>query len=237
MTDATLPVVLLHGWGGSFDATFAASGWLDRLATARRDVIAMNLPGHGDLVASQEPAFYGDLTASLLEQLPDGRVDLVGYSLGAKIALSLAVRHPERIGRVVLGGLGDNAFAPEPIGEALAQALDDGTTDDTPIHIAALIRYSEKSGSYPRALAAVLRRPANPKLTEFALSAVQAPMLLVNGYADAIALPDTKLQAAMKRLRTLHLPGIDHLSLPACVAFQDAAISFLASDRFQQDYS
>ena len=219
-------VVLLHGWGGSFASAFAATGWLERLAEAGRVAVPLNLPGH-DRDASHDPSAYADLTSSLAGRLPPGQVDVVGFSLGAKLALSLATRWPDRIGTVVLGGVGDNAFAPEPSGEAVASALVNGIGEDTPSPVTALVRYSEKAEGHPHAFAAVLRRPANPALTMDALGRIHAPVLLVNGDRDTLALPDERLRAALPDLSYRRLSGIDHLSLTSCTAFQDAAIAFL----------
>ncbi len=227
---APRPVVLLHGWGGSFDSAFADTGWLERLAQAGRVVVPLNLPGH-DRDASHDPSAYADLTSSLAERLPSGRFDLVGFSLGAKLALSLATRLPDRVGTIVLGGVGDNVFAPEPSGEAVAFALVNGIREDTPGPVAALVRYSEKAEGHPHAFAAVLRRLANPTLTADALGRIRAPILLVNGDGDTLALPDGRLRTALADLSYRRLPETDHLSLTGCGAFQDAAVTFLTEAR------
>ena len=55
---------------------------------------------------------YTDLTARVVEVLPpEIRVDAVGFSLGALTLLELACREPERFGRIVLAGIGQNVFA------------------------------------------------------------------------------------------------------------------------------
>ena len=221
------PVVLLHGWGGSFASTFAAAGWTERLKEAGRRVIAVDLPGHGDSSASRDPGAYADLTGSLAAKLPPDRIDAVGFSLGAKLALSLAERWPERVRTLVLGGLGDNAFAPEPSGEALAQALEAGLTERTPGALAALVRYTWIGGGHPGALAAVLRRVPNPVLTPEGLARLVGPVLLVNGERDTVALPDDRLRTALRGARYLAIPGVSHLALPDCAAFQEAAVDFL----------
>lgn len=219
------PVVLLHGWGGSFAATWAASGWVEELAEAGRCVFAVDLPGHGE-AASPEPASYGDLTAALAERLPPGELDIVGFSLGAKLALALTARQPDRVHRLVIGGVGDNLFQPEPDSEVLAAAVERGANANTPPGIAALVEYAAAAGNNPQALAAVLRRPPNPVLTEQDMASV-GDVLLVNGCADAIALPDKRLRAALGRPDYLALPGVDHLGLPSHPAFRRVALSLL----------
>ena len=44
---ANQPVVLVHGWGGSFESTWRSSGFADLLEDSGRDVIGVDLLGHG----------------------------------------------------------------------------------------------------------------------------------------------------------------------------------------------
>jgi pimeloyl-[acyl-carrier protein] methyl ester esterase len=114
MTGAAAPLVMLHGWALNlrvFDDLIvrlqASSGTAPHGGT--RSLLRLDLPGHGR--ASEPPALYGgdpegawDLGAvadHLLAQLPP-RCALLGWSLGAKIALEIAARAPERIERLVL---------------------------------------------------------------------------------------------------------------------------------------
>ncbi|HEU4841145.1 MAG TPA: alpha/beta fold hydrolase [Ilumatobacteraceae bacterium] len=49
------PVLLVHGWGGSFDATWRRSGFTELLADAGREVIGVDLLGHGDAPKPHDP--------------------------------------------------------------------------------------------------------------------------------------------------------------------------------------
>jgi pimeloyl-ACP methyl ester carboxylesterase len=219
-------VILLHGWGGSFASTFAANGWVGALTEAGRTVAAIDLPGHAG-PASHDPAAYVDMAALVGDILPAGPLDLVGFSLGGKLALALGAREPARFRRMVTGGVGDNIFAPEPHGEAIANALELGINEETPPAVANLVRYSQASGSDPVALAAVLRRPHNPVLASADLAAISAELLLINGDNDRIATPDRRLRAALGDPAYVSLAGVDHLSLPGEGGFLCAAIAFL----------
>jgi pimeloyl-ACP methyl ester carboxylesterase len=92
------PLVLVHGL-----ATTRVI-WrrvLPLLADARR-VIAVDVPGFGATPAAGD-GFELDVVADALHAgLPVGRYDLVGHSLGGAIAITLAHRHPEAVGRLVL---------------------------------------------------------------------------------------------------------------------------------------
>ncbi len=96
------PVLAIHGLGGtkgSFLPTVAA-------LSDRYRVVAVDLPGFGDsdkpIGASYDPHFFADAMVALLDALGLDRVDLIGNSLGGRVALELALRAPERVGRLAL---------------------------------------------------------------------------------------------------------------------------------------
>src|SRR4051812_37695810 len=112
------PVVLLHGCGGTPDATFEATGMVEMLERTGHKPLLLSLPGHGPTPSFSGPADFADLAGLVADVLPPTSFDAIGYSLGGKLLLELAIRMPSRIGRLVLGGIGDNVFAPEAVAEA-----------------------------------------------------------------------------------------------------------------------
>jgi pimeloyl-ACP methyl ester carboxylesterase len=95
------PVVLLHG------AFMAITGewndWINELAKTRK-VIAVEMQGHGrtaDIKRDMTVENLSDDVAGLLDFLKIERADVVGYSLGGCVALQTAVRHPEKVRKVV----------------------------------------------------------------------------------------------------------------------------------------
>src|SRR3954463_9754350 len=102
------PVVLGHGLGSSFEHGWRATGWVDLLGDAGRPVIGVDLLGHGTADAPHDPAAYADLERSVLDRLPDEPVDAIGFSLGAHLLTRVAAAEPDRFGRLVLIGVGEN---------------------------------------------------------------------------------------------------------------------------------
>lgn len=99
-----VPVLLLHGFTGSAEAWGEAI--LEGLARNRR-VLAVDLPGHGEAPGPRPEASYtvdGILQEllKLLDKEKAGEADWIGYSMGGRLALAAAVRHPERVRRLVL---------------------------------------------------------------------------------------------------------------------------------------
>jgi pimeloyl-ACP methyl ester carboxylesterase len=95
------PVVLLHG---AFMAiTDEWVDWINELAKTRR-VIAVEMQGHGRTADIKRDMTYENLSddvAALLDYLKIERADVVGYSLGGVVALQTAIRHPEKVRKVV----------------------------------------------------------------------------------------------------------------------------------------
>jgi pimeloyl-ACP methyl ester carboxylesterase len=95
------PVVLLHG---AFMAiTDEWVDWINELAKTRK-VIAVEMQGHGrtaDIKREMTVENLSDDVAALLDHLKIQRADIIGYSLGGCVALQTAVRHPEKVRKVV----------------------------------------------------------------------------------------------------------------------------------------
>jgi pimeloyl-ACP methyl ester carboxylesterase len=97
------PVLMLHGLGGtkaSFLPTVAA------LAPQGRRMIAADLPGFGDsdkpLAAPYNPKFFSRAVLALMDEMGLERIDVIGHSMGGRVALEAVLHAPERFGRAVL---------------------------------------------------------------------------------------------------------------------------------------
>ncbi len=96
------PLVLLHG------AFMAISGdwndWINELAKTRK-VIAVDMQGHGRTADIKRDITYENLAddvAGLLDYLKIPNADVMGYSLGGGAAMLCAIRHPEKVRKVVV---------------------------------------------------------------------------------------------------------------------------------------
>ncbi len=96
-------LLLLHGFTGS------SPSWQGVIPTLSRcfRVVTVDLLGHGRTDSPPDPARYqmaeaaADLIA-ILDKLDAAQVDLLGYSMGGRLALYTAVHHPRRINRLIL---------------------------------------------------------------------------------------------------------------------------------------
>jgi len=122
-------VLLLHGFTGS-TATMAGIG--GPLAESRR-VVSVDLPGHGRSGPADEPHQYGfdhtvDAVADVLSRLDAHPAHVVGYSMGGRIALGLAVRHPGAVASLVL--VGASPGLADPIERSARRRSDDELAED-----------------------------------------------------------------------------------------------------------
>ncbi|WP_168171134.1 alpha/beta hydrolase [Rhodanobacter sp. B04] len=109
------PLVLLHG--GIDPDSFGSN--LAELATGRQ-VIAPHLQAHGRTPDTDRPLrseTMGDDIAALIGHLNLGKADVMGYSLGASVALQTAIRHPGVVDRLVLvsAAMRQDGFYPEVV--------------------------------------------------------------------------------------------------------------------------
>lgn len=218
------PVVLVHGLGTTADRTWRDNGWIDLLTDAGREVVAPDLLGHGRSPAPHNPAAYDALEEHLADQLPDGTVDAIGFSLGARSLLVVAARHPERFRRLVVAGVGANLFRHDD-SSPLASAFDG--TGEPPAWASYFVRQAEACGNDPLALAALLRRPTPTDLTDEGLARIACPVLVVLGTEDFVGPADPLLER-LADARLVELPGVDHFATPKSFGFIDAALDFLA---------
>ncbi|HEU0318472.1 MAG TPA: alpha/beta fold hydrolase, partial [Solirubrobacteraceae bacterium] len=90
-------LLLLHGFSGTHRAY---DGVIAALPAQRYRPLAPDLPGHGSAAAAG-PIDFASCVAGLAAGAPS-RFVLCGYSLGGRVALHVALAHPERVARLVL---------------------------------------------------------------------------------------------------------------------------------------
>jgi len=219
------PVVLVHGWGGSFASTWQDNGFTELLRDAGRTVIGVDLLGHGTAPKPHDPQAYADLTARVVEALPDSPVDAVGFSLGAMTLLRLATQEPQRFHRLVLSGIGKSVFeTDDTTTRRIVAALEgDGDPDDNLARM--FVQYAGQTGNDLGALTAVMKRARTP-MTRESLAAVTCPTLVVIGDRD-FAGPGEPLAEALPNATLRTLRNVDHFATPEAFGFIDATLEFL----------
>ncbi|MGA8583243.1 MAG: alpha/beta hydrolase, partial [Roseiarcus sp.] len=128
------PILLIHGFASSHRVNWVEPRWVETLAKAGRRVVAFDNRGHGQSEKLYLPADYrAELmtqdAANLLAHLGIERADVMGYSMGARLASFLALAEPQRVRALILGGLGDRLTRDAGLPEAIADALEARSLD------------------------------------------------------------------------------------------------------------
>ena len=224
-------MVLVHGWGGSFESTWQRSGFTALLEDAGLQVIGVDLLGHGTAPKPHDPEAYGDLTARILDALPAEPVTAIGFSLGAMTLLRLAIARPERFDRIVLAGVGRNIFhRDEDATRAIVEGLETVASGGDPSTLENTVRlftqYASQPGNDIEALSAVMKRAPSAEITPADCACVTCPVLVVVGDEDFVY-PGDELAAAFPNGRCETLRKVDHFATPESFGFFDAALEFL----------
>jgi pimeloyl-ACP methyl ester carboxylesterase len=228
------PVVLLHGFAVNTTITWVQTGVVDALVGVGHQVIAVDARGHGRSDHPHDPASYGEQTMSLdlrrlLDVLELDDVDLVGYSMGAVVALITAAADA-RVRRLVVGGVGagvvevggvDTRAIPQPLFVAALLADDTATIEPAGQGVRAL---ADSTGADRYALAAQASRWHNRPI---ALDRISAPTLVLAGVDDPLAARPEALAAAIQAARLTVLTG-NHVTAVSDPAFIASILNFLA---------
>src|SRR5262245_469178 len=122
------PILLIPGLPSNHLVNRIAPSWTTTLNRAGFRVIALDNRGHGESDKLYDPAAYAtDVMAEdargLLDRLGIARADIMGYSMGARIAAWFGLNHPERARSLLLGGIGirlvEGAGLPVGIADAM----------------------------------------------------------------------------------------------------------------------
>ena len=240
------PLLLLHGFTGSLRNWDALT---DVLAATHR-VIRVDLPGHGATELPQHPkrasmAQVADDLCALLRALDAAPAHVLGYSMGARLALNLALQHPECVARLVLesGSPGlkteDERASRRASDEAQAQRIEaDGVEafvdawetlplwstqktlgDDARAHLRQLRMQNTAVGLALslRAMGAGTQASLWPQLEQ-----LRAPTLLITGFEDGkFDMIAREMHAAAPHLRhesVMNAGHAVHLEAPATYA-------------------
>jgi pimeloyl-ACP methyl ester carboxylesterase len=218
------PVLLVHGLASSFAHNWQAAGWTDILRDEGREVLGVDLPGHGTS-AAVDPAAVPAADAVLAALGEHPVADAVGFSAGGQALLAAAAAAPHRFRRLAVLGVGN---PPSASADAASGRLADGLVSaDLPTHpVTRLIRrLADTAGNDRHAVAAFLRAQRRTPLAD--LAAVTAPVLVVLGDRD-FAAPADLLLDALPDARLVTLRGVDHFGTPLSYDAIAAVTGFLA---------
>ena len=227
------PIVLVHGFASNAQVNWVHPGWVATLTRAGRRVIALDNRGHGASSKLYDPAAYhsavmAEDVRALLDHLELGTADVMGYSMGARITAFLALAHPARVRKAVLGGLGMHLVDGVGLPESIAEALEAPSLADVRDPQGRMFRaFAEQTKSDLTALAACIRG-SRQTLSREQVASIRMPVLVAVGTKDTVAGPAHELAALLPRGRALDIPGRDHMLAVGDKVFKEGVLAFLA---------
>lgn len=223
-----LVALLVHGF------PLDSEMWVDQLAglAGRRHVVAPDLRGHGDSVWQGDDVHAMDLLAddliSLIEAEQWGQIDLVGFSMGGYVALSLIERRPDLVRTLAL--VDTKATADSPEGKAGRDAAAAGLLEndrawlsgqlapklmaaDAPALSRARLRSMIERQGYETSVADLAGMRDRPDRSGV-LQGISVPVSIIVGELDVVTpVADSEaMAAACPHAGLVVLPGIGHLA-------------------------
>jgi pimeloyl-ACP methyl ester carboxylesterase len=237
------PLLLLHGGFGTMEMFGPVLGAL----TARRQVIAVDLYGHGRTALTDrpiDPIAIGDDIATLVRALGFERVDVLGFSFGGMVAFRLAVQHPDVVGKLVLASApyAETGFYADIRAQQLGITRDNAAAFmQTPMYDAykAVAPRVEDFPEFVGRMGDAIRKPFD---WSDQAKTLKPTTLLVYGDSDMFepehivrfyqllggGLGDAGWDGAgMARHRLAILPGVTHYGMSDAPGLVDAALAFL----------
>jgi pimeloyl-ACP methyl ester carboxylesterase len=229
------PVVLHHGFVAHARANWEAPGVVDALLSAGRQVIGPDARGHGDSQKPHDPAAYGEQRmardlAALIDLLGAPQLDLVGYSMGAVVALLFAAEDA-RVRRLVVGGVGSGIIECGGVdrraldNDSIIEALQAEDAEALTVRGARAFRQlADALGSDRDALVAQARSIHRGGVR---LERIEIPALVLAGEDDPLAIRPEVLAEALPHGRLQLLAG-DHMSALTDPCFTTSIVEFLS---------
>lgn len=227
------PILLIHGFASNHAVNWFFPQWVKTLTEDGRRVVALDNRGHGRSEKFYAPADYAVPTMAedcrrLLDYLEIARADVMGYSMGARIAAFLTKDNPERVRSLVLGGLGHHLIDGGGLPSAIADAMEAPSLDDLADPLQRLFRgFAEATKSDLKAMAACIRG-ARQSLSEADARLIDIPVLVAIGGRDEVAGDPHRLAALFPAGLALEIPGRDHNRAVGDPVYKRGVLEFLA---------
>lgn len=227
-----VPVLLIHGFASTHAINWVFTQWVKTLTEAGRRVVALDNRGHGRSDKRYSPDDYAvpvmaEDAKALLDHLRIGEADVIGYSMGARIATYLTLAHPSLVRRLVLGGIAENLIEGSGIPLGVTQAMEAPSLDALTDPIQKMFRqFAEATKSDLKALAAC-SRAKRYRFSEQELAAIAKPVLIAVGTKDEIAGDPQRLVTFFRQAKLLLIPDRDHNRAVGDPVFKRGVLDFL----------
>ncbi len=228
------PILLIHGFASNHGVNWLFPQWVKTLTRSGRRTIVFDNRGHGRSEKPHDPAGYSPWilakdAENLLDHLGIGRADVMGYSMGARIAAHLALAAPQKLRGLVLAGLGIHLVDNEGLPSGIADAMEAESLEQLTDPMQRMFRsFAEGTRSDLKALAACMRG-SRRAMTAAEIGRIEEPTLVCVGSQDDVAGDPVALAGLMRNARALVIPGRDHNRAVGDKFYKEGVLAFLDS--------
>lgn len=228
------PILLIHGFASSGAINWLNTGWVQALRAAGYQPVTIDNRGHGRSRKLYDPKLYfthdmADDAARLLDHLGHRSVPVMGYSMGARIAAFLSLRHPERVRCAVWGGMGINLVTGLEDSEEIIAALTADSLAEVRGATGRQFRiFADHSQADRPALAACMISSREPMLAAD-IARIATPVLVAVGETDDMAGDPHALAALLPHGDSFVIPKRNHMLATGDPKFKAAALAYLAA--------
>ena len=180
------PLIVLHG---AYMNIPAMGEIIPRLAQTHR-IYALELQGHGRTTDIDRPITYPNLAddvAAFMDSVGLQKADVFGYSMGAATGLQLAIRHPEKVSKLVSASGGYDARGWQPAFIAMIPKM----TVEMFVNMPFAAEYKKLAANpdgFPALVAKLIALEKEPMAWEADVRKMKTPVLIITGDADVATL-------------------------------------------------
>jgi pimeloyl-ACP methyl ester carboxylesterase len=202
------PLVLIHGGGSTIESNY--SKFLPMLARSRQ-VIAIEEAGHGHTKAASRAFNFinsADDVAALLDYLKIQNADLFGFSNGGTIVIQVAIRHPEKVHRIVVAS---GTYRRDGLMKGFFEGMNHATIEMMPQALKDADRKINPDPQHQRELFTQdsQRMVHFEDIADEKIHAIRAPVLVLNGDRDVVTLEHAaRISQTIPGARLAILPSI-----------------------------
>lgn len=181
------PLVVLHG---AYMSIPAMGGIIPKLAETHT-VYAIEFQGHGRTTDIDRPITYpalADDVAAFMDAVKLPKADVFGYSMGAAAGLQLAIRHPEKVNKLVAASAAYDAEGWQPAFREFIPQMTVEMFTGMPVFADAYRKLAANPDGFPELVRKLIALEKEPMAWGDDIKALKTPVLIITGDADVATL-------------------------------------------------